>query len=117
VSVPSTMPSARLAWVGFGLFVAANAAWLYHDIQSGGSDRRDADAYAECRKAVRNAKEKALRVPFPTADLVRVTRRDANHFRVRGFVDPGDGSRPIWYRCHLTSAAERWRVDSVVFDR
>jgi hypothetical protein len=74
-------------------------------------------AYAECRTAVRRSRADAARIPFPTTDLVRVSRHDSTRYRVRGFFAPRTGA-PVWYRCELTYLADdRWRVDSVVIDR
>ena len=112
------MPSARVAWAAFGVLVALNAAWLYHDVRAERPDRLHDEAYADCRNAVRRAREDAARIPFPTRDLVRVTARDEQHVTVRGFYEPRGGAKATWYRCELASLGDhRWRVDTLVFDR
>ena len=112
------MHKTRPGWVAFGAFVALNAAWLYHDVTSDGMESGYNAAYAECRTAVRRSRADAARIPFPTTDLVHVSRHDSTRYRVRGFFAPRTAVAPVWYRCELTYLAEhRWRVDSVVFDR
>jgi hypothetical protein len=108
---------ARFGWATFAAFVLLNAAWLYHDLRAEPNQFHDA-AYAACRYGVRQARAEASRIPFPTADLVRVSRRDDGHASVRAFYETRGGERKTWYRCELELTANKlWRVDTVMFDR
>jgi hypothetical protein len=90
---------------------------LYHDLRAEPDRFHDA-AYAACRSGVRQARAEASRIPFPTADLVRVSRRDEGHVSVRGFYETSRGERKTWYRCELALTRDQlWRVDTVMFDR
>ena len=79
-------------------------------------DRAD-EAYAECRAAVRNLRPDAARIPFPTADLIRVSRRDSVLYTVRGYYLAPPGTSQTRYTCDVTALPESrgWKVDTIAF--
>jgi hypothetical protein len=95
--------------------VAINAIWLVTTIVSPEPPIRSDEAYAECRAAVRARRPEAARIPFPTGDLIRVTRRDAIHYEVRGYYIVPPGDRQTRYTCEVSVLPDSstWKVDSV----
>jgi len=75
------------------------------------------EAYAECRAAVRRLRPDAARIPFPTADLIRVTRHDSVHHTVRGYYLVPPGTSQTMYTCDVSALSESrgWKVDTVAF--
>jgi hypothetical protein len=75
------------------------------------------EAYAACRAAIRKARPEAARIPFPTGDLIRVTRSDSVHHTVRGYYVVAGGARQTRYDCQLTALAGSagWTIDTIVF--
>lgn len=79
-------------------------------------DRAD-EAYATCRAAVRKLRPDAARIPFPTADLIRVTRRDSGLYTVRGYYLAPPGTSQTRYTCDVSALSESrgWKVDTIAF--
>lgn len=61
----------------------------------------------------------ASRIPFPTADLIRVTRRDSAHNVVRGYYIAPPATRQTRYVCQVSAlqGSNAWRVDTIEFER
>jgi hypothetical protein len=108
---------ARLAWPGFGVLVAVNVIWLVVTIVAPRAPVRADEAYAECRAAVRRLRPEAARIPFPTADLIRVTRRDSVHHTVRGYYLAPPGTTQTRYTCDVSALSRSggWKVDTIAF--
>ena len=112
-------PVARLLWTGFAVLVAINVVWLVMTMRSTTPSGIEDEAYAECRAAVRRLRPEASRIPFPTRDLVRVSRRDSMHHTVRGYYELRAAGGQRWYRCEVNQlpGVPAWKVDSVLFER
>jgi hypothetical protein len=108
---------ARFAWPGFGVLVAINVTWLVMTIVAPKPPVRVDEAYAECRAAVRRLRPEAARIPFPTTDLIRVTRRDSVHHTVRGYYVAPPGTTQTRYSCEVSAPSQSrgWKVDTVAF--
>ena len=113
----SNQPLARFAWPGFGVLVAINVIWLVMTIVAPKPPVRADEAYAECRAAVRRLRPEAARIPFPAADLIRVTRHDSVHHTVRGYFLAPPGTTQTRYTCDVSASSESsgWKVDTVAF--
>jgi hypothetical protein len=113
----SNQPLARFAWPGFGALVAINVIWLVTTIVAPKPPVRTDEAYAECRAAVRRLRLEASRIPFPTADLIRVTRHDSVHHTVRGYYVAPSNTNQTRYTCEVSALPESrgWKVDTIVF--
>ena len=96
--------------------VAINVIWLLVTIVWPKPPVRTAEAYAECRAAVRRLRPEAARIQFPTVDLIRVTRRDSVHHRVRGYFIAPPATRQTKYVCDVSagSGSGGWKVDDLV---
>jgi hypothetical protein len=108
---------AKLAWPAFGALVAINAVWLVVTLRSPPPPLRTEEAYGECRAAIRRVRPEAARIQFPTADLIRVTRRDSVHHVVRGYYVAPAATFNTNYTCELSVVAgsTAFRVDTIVF--
>jgi len=100
------------------VLVAINVIWLMVTILGRTPAVRVDEAYGECRAAVRRMRPEAARIPFPTADLIRVTRRDSVHNVVRGYYIAPPSTRQTRYVCEVSDLARGsgWRVDTIVFE-
>jgi hypothetical protein len=95
--------------------VAINVLWLVMAIVSPKPPIRSDEAYAECRAALRKLRPEAARIPFPTGDLVRVTRRDSVRHEVRGYYVVPPGTRHTRYTCEVRvlPGSGAWKIDSI----
>jgi hypothetical protein len=114
-AVPNIRPG--VGWIVFGGLVAVNLVWLVVDVRS----NRDASevvaqAYGECRAALRRVNAEAIRARFPTGDLIRVTRGKGSRYHVRGYFSPANRTSPEWYSCVVYDRPSGLTVDSVELD-
>jgi hypothetical protein len=108
---------ARFAWPGFGVLFAINVIWLVMTMLAPKPPVRADEVYAECRAAVRRLRPEAARIPFPTADLIRITRRDSVHHTVRGYYLAPPGTTQTRYTCDVSALSQSggWKVDTIAF--
>jgi len=112
----SSLNNIPLAKLAFGAFVAINIVWLVMTMTTQRRPLRAEEAYGECRAAVRRMRPEAARLTFPTADLIRVARRDAVR-EVRGYYVPRPDGRQQRYVCDVTELPRGWKVDTIMFER
>ena len=107
---------AKLAWPALGGFVALNVIWLVVTLVAPKPPLRADEAYGECRAALRRMRPEAARIPFPTGDLIRVTRRDSIHVVVRGYYVAATATLHTNYTCELTTVpgSIAFKVDTIV---
>jgi len=100
------------------VLLAINVIWLVATLVAPRHPIRADEAYAECRAAIRKARPEAARIPFPTGDLIRVTRRDSVHHTVRGYFVAPPNTHQTRYVCELSAVpgTTKWTVDSLMVE-
>ena len=102
--------------VAFMALLVVNVVWLVLRLDAPPPAITVEDAYAACRSAIRRLRPEAARIPFPTADLIRVSRGRSGRVVVRGYYVASPTAKHTRYTCELASTSQRGRlgIDTIV---